>query len=214
MRKLLFLLFFGCLSANAWAQQVDTPRIDTIDFIRKTLAYYTKPKFLDSLVNRSIDTSKTQFVVFYAFDSEYFRNKALPVFVWNIAKKTMDEQVVSSENWIELSKKSETKRMLFHYNSHDSTVTISGNELISFKWVEKRDLTKMEGFRWCLVEIPIYRCNITRLDENGKIVDEQIPIEMISDAIFKYHPNTKQYEMQDFARRAERKKWFVSQFLK
>jgi hypothetical protein len=220
MQKLLFLLFFCCLSANVNAQKtIADAEIDTFALIQKTLVHYTEPAFLDTLKGEQTEAVTTIFYTKMHSDS-ILRN----AFVWNSNEKTLayqdiDLRKVKMQNGLYNLQLVEVKKE--NDNIGINFKTACDNPPASTKWVKKRAfnccgaVNPEDCFTWCLVEIHITNCGITQKDDNGFYYNANIPISCsLLDAVFKYNTSTATYEMQPFARQNERRDWYAKRFLK
>jgi hypothetical protein len=89
MRKLLFLLFFGCLSANVWAQQ---PVWDTLFFVKQTLNLYTDSLFLTQCSAVHFQKNKSKYTVFTVGDTNNVQpNRTRLCFIWDKKSKKLTE---------------------------------------------------------------------------------------------------------------------------
>jgi hypothetical protein len=73
MQKLLFLLFFACLSANVWAQQPPT----SLEIAQMVLDFYTEPSFLDTLKTTGITEKDTAFFLIANGDDAFEKGNKL-----------------------------------------------------------------------------------------------------------------------------------------
>jgi hypothetical protein len=90
MQKLLFLLFFGCLSANVWAQQ---PLPTSLEIAQMVLDFYTEPNFLDTLKvveNNRKDT--VLFVVNDTYSNVILKEKEYNIFIWDKKTKNLTQK--------------------------------------------------------------------------------------------------------------------------
>jgi hypothetical protein len=224
MQKLLFLLFFACLSANVNAQ-----KIDTLALISEVLKTYTNPIFLDTLKTERTEISEQ--VVFFIQENVQ-QNAIKNAYVWdkntqNLAVMDMDLQKMSKQGG--------------KYNVVPVNIVIQKNTIHLYFSTSSRMETLPPVYRKIdtlpngkIREMDISFCPNTAILPNGeariisppmvriielpyapcRVYPNKTPIHFIADAQFLYNKTTKKYEMQDFTRRAERKKWFASQFLK
>jgi hypothetical protein len=219
MKRLLFLLFFVCLSANANAQTtIADTEIDTFALIQKTLVYYTEPVFLDTLKGEQTEAVTTTFYTKMHSDS-ILRN----AFVWDSNEKSLayqdiDLRKVKMQNGLYNLQLVEVKKDSGNIGINFKTAC--DYPTLSTKWVKKRSsnccsANQDDCFTWCLVEIPLNNCSITRKDDNGFYynTNESINCSRL-DAVFKYNTSTAAYEMQPFARQNERREWYAKRFLK
>jgi hypothetical protein len=223
MQKLLFLLFLGCLSANVWAQ-----KIDTLALISEVLKTYTTPVFLDTLKTDNAEISEQ--VVFFIQENVQ-QNAIKNAYVWD---KNTQSLAFMDMDLLEMSKQGEKYNVVpVNIVTQNNTVYLyfsTSSRMETIPIIYKKIDTLANGI---IRETEIPFCPNAAILPNGetlitsplmvriielpyapcRITPNKTPINFIADAQFLYNKTTKKYEMQDFERQSERRDWFAQAYL-
>jgi hypothetical protein len=208
---------------------MNAQKIDTLALISEVLKTYTDPIFLDTLKTDRAEISEQ--VVFFIQENVQ-QNAIKNAYVWdkntqNLAVMDMDLLKMSKQGGkytvvpVNIITQKNTVHLYFNTSSRMETLPPAYRKIDTLPNGKIRELdipfcpntailpnceTRITSpLMVRIIEIPHAICHV---------YPNKTPIHFIADAQFLYNKITKQYEMQDFTRRAERKKWFVSQFLK
>jgi hypothetical protein len=241
MQKLLFLLFFGCLSANVWAQKTDTTAL-----ITQVLTYYTEPKFLDTVkneVSRILAAQAAQELEKYHGGNDGSEHASVETGEGNPTSTkdtTFKPCIRCAENLVFYQYKKSIKSDAIFRNVwvwNKKTRTLSFTDIIPFHIAKNgknyafvpiyTDFdTKKQTGTLKIDAIHYFQCtsinptNVTIVEDYdynqtkiSTIFSDNVGEASLPDAVLKYNKTTRKYEIQAHNRQSERRNWFAFNYL-